>query len=65
MSTEYLINEAQMLLLAMKADTEKAKQARSEIIEVVKAWHRGRLLPRSETPVLAQLYGRALPEGPQ
>jgi hypothetical protein len=52
-----LIHEAQMLLLAMKADTDAAKCVRSEIIEIVRAWHRGQLLPKAETPMLCKLYG--------
>jgi hypothetical protein len=55
--TEYLINEGQMLLLAMKAETEPAKAARAEMIEIVKAWRRGRLLPGTEAPTLQKLYG--------
>jgi len=55
--TEYLINEAQMLLLTMKADTEAGQRARAEIIAVVKAWKRGRLLPKAEAPMLQTLYG--------
>ena len=57
---QYLINEAQMLVLAMKADAEAAQRVRGEIIEVVRAWHRGRLLPKAETPMLLQLYGRSI-----
>ena len=56
---EYLINEAQALLLAMKTDTDAAQRVRGEIIEIVRAWHREQLLPKAETPMLRQLYGRA------
>jgi hypothetical protein len=60
-----IINEVQMLLLAMKTDTGPAQQIRNEIVEIVSAWHRGELLPKSEAPILAKLYGRSftLPEG--
>jgi hypothetical protein len=43
----------------MKTDTDAAQRVRGEIIEIVRAWHRGRLLPKAETPMLRQLYGRA------
>jgi len=56
--TEYLICEAQMLLLAMKTETKPARAARDEMIEIVKAWKRGRLLPKSQTPMLQRLYGK-------
>lgn len=55
--TGYLINEAQMLLLAMRADTDAAQRTRAEIIDIVKAWKRGRLLPKAEAPMLQRLYG--------
>jgi hypothetical protein len=54
---EYLINEAGMLLLAMKADTAPGKRIRGEIIEIVKAWQRGQMLPRVQTPMLRKIYG--------
>jgi hypothetical protein len=56
----YLINEAQMLLLCMKLDPKeagKAEAVRDEIIAIVKAWARGKLLPRSAAPVLSRIYG--------
>jgi hypothetical protein len=56
----YLINEEQVLLLAMKADTDAAQRARDEMIAIIKAWKRGRLLPQAETPKLCELYGLAL-----
>jgi hypothetical protein len=57
---EYLIDEIQMLRLAMKTNTDAGQRVRGEIIEVVRAWQRGQLLPKTETPMLRQLYGRAL-----
>jgi hypothetical protein len=55
-NTEYWLNESQTILLGMLADTETAKEMRSEIIEIVKAWHRGRLLPAIDAPVLMSVY---------
>jgi hypothetical protein len=58
-TTEYSLNEAQMLCLTMLApeqEAENAAAARSEMIEIIKAWRRGRLLPGSETPILNGLY---------
>lgn len=57
-NTEYRLNEAQAILLGMLADTSKAKEMRSEIIEIVKAWRRGRLLSPSNVPVLMSIYNR-------
>lgn len=54
---EYLINEDNLLLLAMQADTAPAACARAEMIAIVKAWKRGRLLSQAETPTLRKLYG--------
>jgi hypothetical protein len=56
---EYLINEAQMLLLAMKAETNAGERVRAEMIAIIKAWKRGRLLPATEAPMLEILYGEA------
>jgi hypothetical protein len=56
---EYRLNEAQAILLGMRADTAKAQEMRSEIIEIVKAWHRGELLPASAAPVVMQIYALA------
>jgi hypothetical protein len=58
---EYMFNEAQMLrlLLCMLADENEAKGAEAvqdEIINIVLEWRRGRLLPKSETPLLMKLY---------
>ena len=62
--TEYFINEAQMLLLTMKADTKPAEDARGKMIEIVKAWRCGRLLPRAEAPMLQRLYSAVEPPPP-
>jgi hypothetical protein len=56
---EYLLNEAQMLLVTMLAPTEdapKAADARAEMIAIIKAWRRGNLLSPIQTPVLNGLY---------
>jgi hypothetical protein len=55
----HLLNEAQTLLLCMRADTAKAEKARAEIIEIIKAWRRGELLPEHEAPLLMRIYGSA------
>lgn len=55
----YELNEAQVLLLCMLADAKEAAQAatvRHEIIEIVKAWRRGELAPRSVAPVLLSIF---------
>jgi hypothetical protein len=60
-SDAYLLNESQMLLLCMKADAKEAARAddfRAEIIEVVRAWARGSLLPEHKAPLLSALYSR-------
>jgi len=51
------ITEARMLLLTMKAETKPAAAARDEMVKIVEAWKRGRLLPKSEAPMLHKLYG--------
>lgn len=59
---ESLIDEAQMLRLCMRSDPKEGKQVAAvqrEIIEIVKAWHRGKLLPKWETPLLSALYDKA------
>ena len=43
--TVEIVSESGMLKIAMMAETEPGKRARAEIIEIVKAWKRGRLLP--------------------
>jgi hypothetical protein len=55
---ESLISEAQMLRLCMRTDPKEGKQVdavQREIIEIVKAWHRGKLLPKWEVPKLQEL----------
>jgi hypothetical protein len=54
----YLLNEAQALLVTMHDDSETAKRVRGEMIAIIKAWHRGRLLPRAQTPMLNKLYDK-------
>jgi hypothetical protein len=49
-------------LLCIKADTlgaGKAKAVHAELVEILMAWHRGKLCPRSKTPLIAQLLGTA------
>jgi hypothetical protein len=48
--------ETHVLSLGMIADGKKADAIRGEIIEIVKAWQRGRLAPRSVAPLLLGLY---------
>ena len=55
--TGFLINEAQMLLLVMLSENGNSDDARAEIIEIIKAWKRGRLLPKADAPTLQHLYG--------
>jgi hypothetical protein len=54
-----IINEIQTLTLCMTADTKPGKQARREIARIVMAWYRGKLLPRSEAPLLMRVYEKA------
>jgi hypothetical protein len=61
-NVEYLLNERQALLLAMRADVKEAQRAadiRAEMIEIIKAWHRGNLLPKHKAPLLNALYAKA------
>jgi hypothetical protein len=53
-----LIDEGEMLRLAMRTDANEGKIAavQNEIVEIVRAWHRGELLPRSDAPLLSQIY---------
>jgi hypothetical protein len=56
-----LINERDMLLLAMRTeatDDNKIEAVQNEIIAIVSAWNRGELLPRSDAPLLSQIYER-------
>ncbi len=56
-----LINEREILLLAMRTeatDGNKIEAVQNEIIEIVSAWNRGELLPRSDAPLLSQIYER-------
>ena len=56
-NVEYFLNDAQMLLLCMRADPDgRAEDVRAEMIEVIKAWWRGRLLSKHKTPILCELY---------
>lgn len=41
--TAYYLNEEQALLVCLLSRTEKAKQARAEVIRVFTAWRRGEL----------------------
>jgi hypothetical protein len=55
---EYYLNEAQALLLVMladKADSQKAGAMRKEMINILMAWRRGKLAPRSAAPDLTAL----------
>src|SRR5437764_243888 len=56
---EYLLNEAQCFYLCMAALTDKEAKAAgdicSDMIKVIMAWRRGKLLPRWEVPALAEL----------
>jgi hypothetical protein len=56
-----LISEREMLLLAMRTeatDGNKIEAVQNEIIEIVSAWNRGELLPRSDAPLLSKIYER-------
>jgi hypothetical protein len=63
--TEYHLNEEQMLLLTMMADTEPAADARDEIVDIVQAWKRGYLLPKAQAPTLQSLYDLYNPPPPR
>jgi hypothetical protein len=63
-NVEYLLNERQMLLLCMRGDAKEAARAddtRAEMVEVIRAWRRGELLPKHKTPLLNALYAKAKP----
>jgi hypothetical protein len=56
-----LISEREMLRLAMRTevtDDNKIEAVQNEIIEIVSAWNRGELLPRSDAPLLSKIYER-------
>jgi hypothetical protein len=56
-----MIDEREMLLLAMRTeptDGNKIAAVQNEIVETVRAWHRGELLPRSDAPLLSQIYAK-------
>jgi len=44
------------LKLAMTADSEAGKHVRAGMIAIIKAWKRGRLLPKEQAPMLQTLY---------
>jgi hypothetical protein len=56
---EYLLNEGQALFLTMLASSDKeargAKDICHDMVKVVMAWRRGKLLPRWEVPKLLEL----------
>jgi hypothetical protein len=56
-----LISEREMLLLAMRTETtddNKIEAVQNEIIEIVRAWNRGELLPRADAPRLSKIYAK-------
>jgi hypothetical protein len=56
-----MIDEREMLLLAKRTeptDGNKIAAVQNEIVEIVRAWHRGELLPRSDAPLLSQIYAK-------
>jgi len=57
-----IIDERQLWLLCIKADklgAGKAKAVHAELVEILMAWHRGKLCPRWKTPLIAKLLGIA------
>src|SRR5215203_4108613 len=56
---EYWVNEAETILVCMLADTASAKTIRAELIEIVMAWRRGRLLPHHKAPQFLKLMRRS------
>jgi hypothetical protein len=56
---EILISEQAMLSLPMRFDGDKGNEAKAEMIEIVKAWYRGELLPQQKAPLITKLYGTA------
>jgi hypothetical protein len=56
---EYLLNEGQALFLTMLAcgdkETKGAKDICHDMVRVIMAWRRGKLLPRWEVPELTKL----------
>jgi len=55
--SEVVVNEDSMLKLAMTADSEAGKHVRAGMIAIIKAWKRGRLLPKEQAPMPQTLYG--------
>ena len=52
---EYWVNEAETILVCMLADTPSAKAIRAEMIEIIMAWRRRRLLPREKASQFLKL----------
>jgi hypothetical protein len=55
---EYYLTEGQALLIVMLADGADAKNAapmRAEMVNILMAWRRGKLAPRSAAPELTAL----------
>ena len=55
---EYWLNEKQVIMLTMLApgdEAARANEARHEIVQIIHAWRRGKVLPRSSTPVLNEI----------
>jgi hypothetical protein len=66
---EILMTEEGVLLLAMsslggKIDGPQAAAFREDIIKILMAWRRGRLLPRAEVPALVNLLRHFEPPTP-
>lgn len=52
--TEYWLSEPQALLICMFSRTERAREARRQLIEVFLAWRQGRLVPADPFEAMAR-----------
>jgi hypothetical protein len=57
-NVSYLLNESQALVLCMLADGKdgvRAEDIRAEMVEIIRAWRRGHLLPKHKAPLLCSM----------
>src|SRR5947209_6399343 len=53
----YWVTREGIIFFAMKADGDVATRAQVEIAQIVVAWYRGEIVPRSAAPTVSMLLG--------
>jgi len=53
----YLVTREGIIFFAMKTDGDVASRAQVEIAQIVTAWYRGQITPRSAAPTVSMLLG--------